>query len=149
MEIPLTVVAPAKATVGRRVIAYLVDFAVSLFFSGAVGVLFGDSKVVAGAMMAAYWLLRDAGGESIGKMVCRLTVVDEQGGPATTRARVMRNSTLAIGPALWMLPGVGIYFAGPVGGLVLLVEIFNLAVNGRRVGDSVAKTDVATAPYLA
>ena len=134
MDMHLAAVAPSKATTARRAGGYLIDALVSVFFSVAVSVLFGDSKVVAGVMMGAYWLLRDVAGDSIGKMVMGLTVVAEGGAAAGMQARMLRNVPLAIGPSVWIIPGVGVFLAGPIGGVILLVELLSLAMTGRRIG---------------
>jgi uncharacterized RDD family membrane protein YckC len=93
---------------------------------------------VAALIGAAWWLLRDAKGLSIGKKVMNLEVISKSGGPATQDQLMKRNYTLAGGAACGVIP-----IAGPmIGFAVTIIECILLLVKGERYGDEMAGTMV-------
>ena len=87
---------------------------------------------------AAWWLLRDAKGISIGKKVMNLEVVSKDGSPATQDQLMKRNFTLAGAAACNVIPIIG----GMVGGAINLVECILMLVKDERYGDQMANTMV-------
>jgi uncharacterized RDD family membrane protein YckC len=93
---------------------------------------------VAALIGAAWWLLRDAKGLSVGKKVMSLEVISKDGGAASEDQLMKRNYTLAGGAACGIIP-----VAGPmVGGAVNLIECILLIAKGERYGDEMAGTMV-------
>ena len=92
---------------------------------------------ISGAIGAAWWLLRDAKGWSIGKKVMKLEVISKDGSPATEDQLMKRNYTMAAGAALGAIPIVGL-----LGGLINLVECILVLAKGERYGDTMANTMV-------
>ncbi|MHB8883008.1 MAG: RDD family protein [Thermodesulfovibrionales bacterium] len=93
-----------------------------------------------------YLLLSDGffDGRSIGKKLVRLRVVStEQNTPCSIKDSIMRNSPLALGFSLWIVPWVGwIFFAAAV---VLEFILILGSEDGKRLGDEIAKTTVLDA----
>jgi uncharacterized RDD family membrane protein YckC len=91
----------------------------------------------------AYLLLGDGffDGRSVGKKLIKLRVVSsDTGGPCTFKDSILRNSTLAAGYILWIVPWIGWIF-------ILLASAleFILILGSRdckRLGDEFAKTVV-------
>jgi uncharacterized RDD family membrane protein YckC len=98
--------------------------------------------VLAGVFLTPYWLLRDITGASLGKLLLGLRVVGRDGRPATVGGRIIRNLPLALGPSCMLVPFLGYIFAGPVAGVVVLVEGVMLLSQGERLGDRLARTRV-------
>jgi uncharacterized RDD family membrane protein YckC len=126
---------------GARAVGYLIDIlpllVVSLFslipFVGAI---------LAGLLGLVYWLLRDIGGASLGKLAMGLRIASKHGGESTPGARVLRNITLAAPSAALAIPVAG-YALGPsCGFLMVLIETIALLSTGERVGDRLADTVV-------
>lgn len=90
------------------------------------------------AIAAAWFLMRDALGFSIGKKVMGLEVLSSNGGPATQDQLKKRNFTLAGGSAAGIIPFVGAL----VGLAVYLYEAFMVFTKGERYGDQMAGTMV-------
>ncbi len=93
--------------------------------------------LVTGLVGAAWWLLRDAKGVSIGKKVMNLEVISKDGSPATQDQLMKRNFTLAGGMAISGIPVVGL-----AGSAINLVECILLLAKGERYGDTMANTMV-------
>jgi uncharacterized RDD family membrane protein YckC len=92
----------------------------------------------AALIAAAWWVLRDAKGISVGKKVMGLEVIAKSGLPATEEQLMKRNYTIAGGAAAGVIP-----FAGPlIGAVVNLVEGILLLTKGERYGDEMAGTMV-------
>ena len=128
--------------VGLRVGAYLIDV-IPAFIAGLI---FGWIPIVGamilGVVLGAYWLLRDIGGASIGKMLVGLVVVKKDGSPSVTSERILRNVPLCVGPALLMIPLMGYALAPPIAAILGLTEIILLLVKHERLGDMLAGTTV-------
>lgn len=91
----------------------------------------------------AYLLLGDGffDGRSLGKQLVRLRVVNkEKNTPCTVRDSILRNSPLAIGFSLWIVPWIGWIFivAASVVEFILILG----SEEGARLGDVIAKTAV-------
>lgn len=90
-----------------------------------------------------YLLLSDGffDGRSIGKKLIKLKVVSaETENPCTFRESILRNSTLAAGYILWVVPWIGwvfIFLAAAVEFVLILGSR-----DGKRLGDEIAKTVV-------
>ena len=137
------------ASKGQRFVAYLIDLVPIV----VLGVIAGYSMGTMGQsgtinwVGAAYLLLRDAGGASVGKLIVGLRVVGSDGGRASLGSRVLRNVTLALGPALMAMPlPAGISEGGVegLGSMVAFVDVVFLLMGGLRLGDRIAGTSVAT-----
>lgn len=126
---------------GIRVAGYLLDVIPAMVL-GLVGIIPIVGVIIAGFLLAPYWLLRDIAGASLGKLVLGTKVVRKDGQPASAGARVLRNLPLAIGPALLIIPLLG-YVVGPsVAVIIVLTEAILLLSQGDRIGDRLAGTTV-------
>jgi uncharacterized RDD family membrane protein YckC len=97
---------------------------------------------MAGLLLGPYWLLRDIGGASLGKLALGMRVVSQNGQPASKGARVLRNLPLIAAPLCMLIPILGYVLVLPVGAIVLLVEGIMLLSQGSRLGDKMAGTVV-------
>lgn len=118
-----------------RVVAKAIDFIIILAAAEALhhfGWLAGLS----------YLLISDglAEGRSIGKRLTGLRVVCAAGTPATVKDSVLRNSTLALGLVLWVVPYAGWLLLLAVVGLEFVILLGSS--DRRRLGDEIAKTSV-------
>jgi uncharacterized RDD family membrane protein YckC len=138
--------APVLADVGARIGAFVIDVVPILI----LGVIFRRipflGRIIMGFISAAYWLLRDFNGASLGKMTLGLFVVKKNGAPASTNERIMRNLTLAIGPALQIIPLLGWLIAVPLTFVLAVTELVVLIVKHERLGDMLAGTTVIKRP---
>ncbi|MBV8866516.1 MAG: RDD family protein [Acidobacteriaceae bacterium] len=125
----------------RRVLAFLIDL-VPLFFLGLLHFLPIIGWMLYGLIHACYWLLRDIGGASPGKSVLGSFVASQNGTPASTSQRVLRNLPLAIPGLLGMIPLIGIVFEFGVAAVIFGLEGILLLATGRRFGDRLAGTTV-------
>jgi len=131
----------ARAEKGLRAAGYLIDVLPAILL-GLFGIIPIVGPIIAGFLLAPYWLLRDVTGASIGKLILGLKVARKDGQPATVGARVLRNLTLAIGPGLLIIPILG-YVLGPVTAFIAVsVETILLLSSGERLGDRMAGTTV-------
>jgi uncharacterized RDD family membrane protein YckC len=139
--VPSLEVVRAPADKGTRVAGYLIDVLPAIVL-GLFGLIPIMGAIIAGLLLAPYWLLRDVTGSSLGKLILRTMVVRKDGQPASVRARILRNVPLAIGPAFLIIPLLG-YFLGPAtAGIAVLVEGIMLLTQGERIGDRIAGTTV-------
>ncbi|MBD3388756.1 MAG: hypothetical protein GF416_06775 [Candidatus Altiarchaeales archaeon] len=136
----------AKAPIGKRVIAYIIDmvlvwvlcavlFVVAMALSFAAAMIDQSLAMIVGFLMVpvyfivcfGYALLKDGmkGGRSIGKKVMKLKVVKGAITPCSYKDSLIRNITFVI----------------PVLNLVELVMPF-VDAEGLRFGDKIAKTQV-------
>jgi uncharacterized RDD family membrane protein YckC len=91
----------------------------------------------------AYLLLGDGffDGRSVGKKLIRLRVVSTvTNGPCTFRDSILRNSTLAVGYILWIIPWIGWIFILLTAALEFILILGSR--DGKRLGDEFAKTVV-------
>jgi uncharacterized RDD family membrane protein YckC len=126
---------------GVRAAGYLIDVVPAIIFSlfALIPVL---GPIMAGLLLAPYWLLRDVTGASLGKLILGSKVGLKSGQPATVGARILRDLPLAVGPAFLIIPFLG-YLLGPViAGVAVLVETILLLTGGERLGDKLAGTTV-------
>ncbi len=129
------------ASVGARAGAYIIDALCTLLVGPLILVpVIGNFLI--GLALLAYWLLRDVGGASIGKLLLGLEVRNADGTESTTGARLLRNITLVVGWALFALPLIGFLLGTPVILLMVLAEIIMLLATGNRLGDRLGKTIV-------
>lgn len=148
---PLTSGVPAKADLGKRLIAGLIDGVLA----GGVSLIPGIGGIIA----AAYMLVRDGlevdfmPRRSIGKKVMELKPVRLDGAPVDLQTSAMRNWMFALGGVtalLVIIPVIGWLLMIPVGlaalGLVIVEIVLVLTDDqGRRLGDKMAKTIVVAA----
>lgn len=126
---------------GRRVIAFLIDV-LPVMVLALVHLLPVIGWIFYGFVHACYWLLRDYTGSSLGKMALGAYVTSEDGSPATTQQRLLRNVTLAIPGVIGMIPVIGIFFEAFFAFLFFGLEAVLLLTTGRRLGDRIAGTTV-------
>jgi len=139
--VPELEAAQVAADKGIRVAGYLIDVLPAIVL-GLFALIPIMGPIMAGLLLAPYWLLRDITGSSLGKLILRTMVVRKDGQPASTGARILRNLPLALGPAFLIIPFLG-YFLGPAtAGVTMLVEAIMLLSQGERVGDRIAGTTV-------
>lgn len=125
----------------RRTVGFLIDVIPSLIL-GLINLLPVIGWMVHGFLSACYWLLRDITGASLGKMVTGSIVVSEDGGPASTGQKILRNLPLALPGFVGMIPIVGIFFEMILAVVILGVEVILFCATGRRLGDRLARTTV-------
>jgi len=80
-------------------------------------------------------------GRSVGKKLIKLQVLKtETNSPCTFKDSILRNSTLAVGYVLWVIPWIGWLFMM----LILAVEAILIlgSRDGKRLGDEIAGTVV-------
>ena len=132
----------AQATKLDRFLGYFIDviilipvyFVLGMFLPVVGSIALGG--LVAGLLGAAWLLVRDSMGLSIGKKIMGLQVVSKTGGPATQDQLMKRNFTLAAASAVGGIPFLNIL------GLIGLVECILLLAKGERYGDQMASTMV-------
>ena len=128
--------------VGLRALGYIIDVIPMIIIGVVIGWIPIIGAIIFGVILLCYWLLRDFAGHSLGKIVLGLEVVKKDGTPSDTKARILRNVTIAIGPAFLILPVIG-YVLGPVLSLICIVtEMIMLLVTKERIGDRLAGTTV-------
>jgi uncharacterized RDD family membrane protein YckC len=141
-------VAVAKADLGKRFIAMLIDG----LLAGVVSLI----PVIGGIIGAAYILVRDGleldfmDRRSLGKKLIKLRPVRLDGQPMDMEHSLKRNIPLAIGAVgsiFWIIPVLGWIVAialGLIGLIVALVEAIMVLTDpeGRRMGDKFAGTKV-------
>lgn len=145
---PEGVVASTKPDVGKRVLAYVIDWVVAMVIYAVLAPL---SPPLASLLGAAYILLRDGfefdfmRGRSLGKRMMNLTVVRDDGGTMDLMTSARRNWPLAIS----MLPlGLFVFILAPVALIIGLYEAYLVITSndGRRWGDKMAGTRIAETP---
>jgi uncharacterized RDD family membrane protein YckC len=137
---------PAKrdgSLIGLRCAGYLIDaIAVAAISFGLSWLPLANAFLLSVAFVPAWWLFRDIGGASPGKLLLGLRVVRQDGTPSGVRERILRNTTLLPGPLLALFPIAGL-FAGPAVAICLtLVEMAFLLTRHQRLGDRLAGTTV-------
>src|SRR5580765_538090 len=106
-----------QADKGVRAVGYLIDVLPAIVI-GLFGLIPVIGIIIAGFLLAPYWLLRDIAGASLGKLLLGTTVVRKDGQAASVGARIMRNLPLAIGPAFLIIPVLGYFLGPPIAGLI-------------------------------
>ena len=151
-SVPVVISAPIMASVpqpdssilGRRFIAQLIDslcsipLAVPAMIPG-VGMLFTPLYVL-------YWISHDAffGGQSIGKRVMNIRVVNVDGSTFVWQNSAKRNILYLIMLAV-AIPMAGPAIATPVYGAINFLDIILILTTQKRIGDNFAKTLVVRA----
>lgn len=69
-------------------------------------------------------------------------VASENGTPATTQQRILRNITLAVPGVVGIIPFLGIFLEAGLALLIFGAEALLLLATGRRLGDRIAGTMV-------
>lgn len=139
--------------IGPRAAAFLVDFLLSVSIIYAIdgwsSLLLRDFEHGWIAYMgyglpflvAVYYLFRDAAfpGQSIGKRIAKIRVINVQQGPANILQSVLRNIVAA--PLILMpIPYVGKFVIMPLVSLAFLIETFMVLTTGKRLCDAMART---------
>lgn len=146
VSVPQT--APAKADLGKRLIAAIIDGVL------AAGVSF--IPFIGGIIGGLYILLRDGldiefmDKRSIGKKLVKLRPVRLDGQPMDPVTSVKRNLPLAVGVVgsiFWVIPILGwivAFLFGLVGAVLGIIELVLVLTDpeGRRMGDKLAETKV-------
>ena len=91
---------------------------------------------------SCYWLFRDLGGASIGKLVLGLTVTNRVRTESASWQRIIRNLPLSIPHWFGLLPLIGLPISIAMSIFVLLIEFLLLTATGIRFGDLFAGTRV-------
>ncbi len=138
---PAEAMAPVVADKWLRVAGYLIDVVPAVIL-GLVALIPVVGIIIAGLLLTPYWLLRDVGGASLGKVLLGMRIVMQDGQPASTGARVLRNLTLIPAPLCMIIPLIGYILVIPVASVVILVEGIMLLSQGSRLGDKLAGTVV-------
>lgn len=126
----------------KRIIAFLIDAILALVIGGLLFSLIPLVGMLLGRILLfSYMLLRDVTGASLGKRLLGLRVVLQDGNPSTSNECISRNVTIAIGPAILLIP-FGSDLGPPVWGCCLLIETLVLLVRGERLGDMFTFTKV-------
>jgi len=132
---------PDSSLTGLRAVGYVIDGVAGAVLSFGLTWLPDGGALISGAVLLAWWLLRDLPGASLGKRLLGLKVVRRDGSPSDVRARLLRNLTLIPGPLFSLIPIAGL--TGPVVSLCLvLVEVGFLVLRHERLGDRLAGTMV-------
>jgi uncharacterized RDD family membrane protein YckC len=131
-----------KADIGTRLIAALIDGALSSVVSMLIPVL--------GAIVATVYMFGKDGlfdGRSVGKKVMKLQVMTESGAPATYADSAKRNAIFALPYVLMIIPVLGWVVAHFIGLAIVIVELVLLISDpkGKRIGDKWAGTQVIKA----
>jgi uncharacterized RDD family membrane protein YckC len=141
---PGAVVPPARVETDAvlRAGAFLIDVMPAIVAWYAIIWIPIVGGVVLGIVLLDYWLLRDITGASLGKMALGLRVVKKDGSSSDLKERILRNVTLAIGPALLIAPMLSPEIPVAAAGILALVEGVFLWVKDARLGDRLAGTTV-------
>ena len=130
-----------QADKGVRAVGYLIDVLPAIVI-GLFALIPFIGIIIAGFLLAPYWLLRDIAGASLGKFLLGTAVVRKDGQTASVGARILRNLPLAIGPAFLIIPVLGYFLGPPIAGLIILIEGILILAQGERLGDRIAGTMV-------
>jgi len=145
---PAGLAVPAKrdaSLIGLRCCGYLIDAVAVAAISFGLSWLPTGGVFLSIAFVPAWWLLRDIGGASPGKLLLGLTIVRQDGSASDARQRLVRNITLVPGPLLSLLSLLSTVgtFTGPAVAIGLtLVEIAFLVTRQQRLRDRLAGTTV-------
>jgi uncharacterized RDD family membrane protein YckC len=125
----------------RRIVAYLIDV-IPMLVLALIHLLPIFGWMFYGLLHACYWLFRDINGASLGKVVMGSFVASENGTPAGTQQRVLRNVTLALPGIVGIIPLFGIFLEAGLALVIFGGEAILLLTTGRRLGDRIAGTMV-------
>jgi uncharacterized RDD family membrane protein YckC len=134
---------PARADVGRRIAAALVD--------GIPAYVISFIPYIGGLISAVYLAVRDGlplnegRGQSLGKKVFGLQALRlPDGKPCDYATSIQRNFPFAVPALIMMRPGMGWLFGSLVWGFIFIVEILLVIADekGARIGDRIAGTTV-------
>jgi uncharacterized RDD family membrane protein YckC len=119
----------------KRFLAYFID----VFLCGIVGLI----PVLGGIAATVYMLVRDGlfSGQSVGKKIVGLKV-EKDGTPAAFADSVKRNLILALPDVLLIVPVAGFVLYAVAISIVTIIETLFVLLNGRRLGDKFAGTQV-------
>jgi uncharacterized RDD family membrane protein YckC len=138
---PVASILPQPEEKVRRIVAYLIDV-IPMLLLALIHLLPIFGWIFYGLLHACYWLLRDINGASLGKVAMGSFVGSENGAPATTQQRVLRNVTLALPGIVGIIPLFGIFLEAGLALLIFGGEAILLLATGRRLGDRIAGTMV-------
>ncbi len=125
----------------KRVIGYLIDV-VPMLFLALVHLLPIVGWMLYGFLHVCYWLFRDINGASLGKLAMGSFVASQDGTPASTQQKILRNVPLALPGILGMIPLLGLFLEIGFAMCVFGAEAVLLLATGRRFGDRLAGTMV-------
>jgi uncharacterized RDD family membrane protein YckC len=125
----------------RRIVAYLIDV-IPMLLLALIHLLPIFGWMFYGLLHACYWLFRDINGASLGKVVMGSFVASENGTPASTQQRVLRNVTLALPGIVGIIPLFGIFLEAGLALVIFGGEAILLLTTGCRLGDRIAGTMV-------
>jgi len=131
----------ARADKGLRAAGYLLDLIPAILI-GLLGLIPIVGAMLAGFILAPYWLFRDVGGASLGKRILGIKVVARDGRPASFGSRLLRNVPIALGPSLLVIPFLGLIVGPSVAFVSTVIETIFLFTQGERLGDRWAGTVV-------
>lgn len=132
-----------RASLGIRVLGYIIDI-LPTFFVMVIALIPIVGQILAGLVLITYWLLRDIGGASLGKLALGYQVVRADGQPSSGAQRVVRNLTFVPAPLIIMIPipFLSLAIGAAVGFVVIVTELVFLLATGNRAGDILAGTRV-------
>ena len=132
-----------RAGLGTRFLGYIIDI-LPTFLVMIIALIPILGQILAGLLLITYWLLRDIGGASLGKLALGYQVVQANGQPSSGAQRVVRNLPFIIAPLIIMIPipFVSLVVGSAVGLTVMLTELVFLLATGNRSGDLLAGTRV-------
>ena len=117
-----------------RVAAFLVDAFIAILAGSLLALTPFVGSMLGRMVMFSYILMRDITGASIGKRLFGLRVVLQNGSPSTANERIVRNLTIAIGPAVLLIP-LASDLGPPIWAICIAIEGIVLLIKGERLGD--------------
>lgn len=98
--------------------------------------------LIVGALLVAFWLMRDVKGASPGKQLLGLRVVGKDGLPATREALIKRNLPFGLPHIVQIIPYLGIVLSYIISFPINVIEAIMVVATGERIGDRIAGTMV-------
>jgi uncharacterized RDD family membrane protein YckC len=132
---------PLIADKGARALGYVIDV-LPCFLFAVINVLPIIGTMIYGAILTAYWLLRDVAGTSLGKLILGNRVASKKGCDSSVGQRLARNLPLVIAPILLIIPVIGMVLGPSVAIVVIVAEVILILSKGERLGDMMAGTVV-------
>lgn len=133
-----------KVSLGVRVVAKLIDLALVLVV-GALIPWIGPLVAIAYSLLADGMRVRGLRGQSIGKRLMRLKVVQRSTGePANLKESAIRNSPVGLATLFAIASVWGWVLLVLIGLPLMLIELYLMArvESGHRLGDVMADTEV-------